>query len=158
MKKHFFAIFTYFTTFFVSFFLVSLLTERPQTNATACFPNRTVMRSVANIETKQQSEIRNLLMRDREFGLEYFVTDERANNAEELVKNMRTLNNPKLPLTVRKAYKTHTDAWDNYAQHLKRSKNHVSSDKECVVLNRDINETYDTLLLAAKNYGVDFPY
>jgi hypothetical protein len=158
MKKHLFAIFTYFVTFFISFFLVSFLTEKPQLKQTACFPSRTAARSVTTLETKQQSEIKYLLKRDQEFGFDYFVTNEQAKDAENLVKNMQSLDNPNLPVEIRKAYKTHTGAWDNYAKHLRYSKDHNSSDKECKNLNRSINETYNTLLLAAEDYGVDFPY
>lgn len=159
MKKHIFAIFTYFVTFFLSFFLVSFLTEKPQTKATYCLLNRNVASTTkTTFETEQQSEIRKLLTQDEQFGFEYFATNENAENAENLVENMRSLDNSKLPLTVRKAYKTHIQAWENFALHLKRSKNHRDSDKECIGLNRDINETYNTLLLAAENYGVDFPH
>jgi hypothetical protein len=158
MKKHLFAIFTYSATFFISFFLVSFLTERPQTKATSCFPNRTVIRSVTTLETEQKSEIRNLLKRDQEFGLDYFVTNEQAKDTENLVKNMQSLDNPKLPVEVRKAYKDHIEAWSIYAKHLRKSENHDGSDRDCKIHNRGINETYNTLLLAAENYGVDFPY
>lgn len=156
MKKHLFAIFTYFATFFISFFLVSLLTERPQTKATSCFPSRNAVKVFTTSEKTEQDLIRTLLMEDYVSGTKYFAGNETASETEELVGQMRSLDNPKLPLTVRKAYKSHTEAWDNYAKHLKRSKNHESSDKECIALNRDINETYNTLLLAAENYGVDF--
>lgn len=158
MKKHLFAIFTYFATFFLSFFLVSFLSEKPQSKTTNCFPNKTATRSITTIKTDRQTEIRNLLKDDRKYGLEYFVTDERASDAEKLVRNMRSLDNPNLPADVRKAYKAHTEAWEIYAKHLKKYGRHEGSDNDCINLNRDINVTYDTLLLAAENYGVDFPY
>lgn len=158
MKKHLFAIFTYFVTFFLSFFLVSLLSEKPQTKATHCFPGKNVMRPAQIFETEQQSQIKNLLTRDRNFGLEYFAGTENAKETENLVKRMKTLDDPNLPQTVRKAYKAHTEAWEIYAKHLKKYGKHDDSDKDCINLNRDINVTYDTLLLAAENYGVDFPY
>ncbi len=156
MKKHLFAIFTYFVTFFLSFFLVSFLSEKPQSKTTNCFPGKTVMRPAA-FETDRQTEIRNLLINDREFGLDYFATDERAEDAEKLVKNMKSLDNPNLPAEVRKAYQAHTEAWDIYSKHLRKSGEPHHSDKDCRIYNRSINETYNTLLLSAKSYGVDFP-
>ncbi len=157
MKKHLFAISTYFATFFISFFLVSLLTERPQTKATSCFPSRNVMRPAETTsETEQQTEITYLLKRDQKFGFEYFATEQRASDAKILVENMRSLDNSDLPLPIRKAYKTHTQAWNAYADHL-RGSSHKKSDRDCINLNRDISETYNTLLLTAENYGVDFP-
>lgn len=156
MKKHLFAIFTYFVTFFISFFIVSLLTERPQTKA--CFPTKNAMRPAHSFETEQQTKIRNLLTRDQKYGMEYFAGPESAEETENLVRRMKSLDDPNLPRTVRKAYKTHTEAWNNYAIHLKKHGKYVDSDKDCINLNRDINETYNTLLLAAEDYGVDFPH
>lgn len=158
MKKHLFAIFIYFATFFISFFIVSLLSEKPQLKATSCFPTKKVMRPAHNFETEQQTQIRNLLTRDQEFGMEYFAGAQNAENTEKLAYKMQTLQWTSLPLPVLKAYKTHTSAWNNYAIHLKKHGKHDDSDKDCINLNRDINETYNTLLLAAENYGVDFPH
>lgn len=158
MKKHIFAIFTYFATFFLSFFLVSFLTGKPQTKATYCFSGRSVSNPAkTTFETEQQTGIRNLLTRDQKFGLEYYAAEETAESAENLVANMKNLlDSSQLPVTVRKSYIAHIGAWENYAKHLKRSKNHDFADKDCIALNRDISETYNTLLLAAENYGVEF--
>ncbi|CAN5675345.1 hypothetical protein BH20ACI4_BH20ACI4_19440 [soil metagenome] len=154
MKKHLFAIFTYFATFFISFFIVSLLTEKPQTKATSCFPTKSVMRLTHSFETEQQITIRNLLLLDREFGMDYFAGAEKAEDTKFLVGNMQSLYTSDLPAPVQEAYQAHIKAWDNYAKHL--SKNHDSTDVECKILNRKINETYGALLYTAKNYDVDF--
>lgn len=156
MNKHLFAIFTYFATFFFSFLLVSLLTERPAMKATSCFPARNVMRPAHSYETAEQKQIKRLLALDRTYGLEYFAGPEQAADTELLVEKMRSLDSAGLPLPVRKAYRAHTDAWSDYARHIKNSSNHDYADRDCIALNRGINETYNTLLLAAKNYGVDF--
>ncbi len=158
MNKHLFAIFTYFATFSVSVLLVGFLTPVKPYVATSCFPGKTVTKSFdRNPETVEQTEIRNLLEKDQSFGLTYFAGKETANNAEKLVEQMNgLLDNSKLPTPLLKAYKAHTEAWNNYAKHLGNSGNHDFSDRECRILNREINETYNTVLIAAENYGVDF--
>jgi hypothetical protein len=158
MKKHLFAIFTYFVTFFISFFIVSLLTEKPQIKATSCFPTKNTMRPTYSFETEQETRIRNLLTRDQEFGMDYFAGAQKAEDTKILVGNMRSLNTSDLPAPVQKAYQAHIEAWNAFAFHLKKSGSHNSSDRDCKVLNRGINETYNTLLLAANDHGVDFPH
>ncbi|MGI9055553.1 MAG: hypothetical protein ACR2F2_07095 [Pyrinomonadaceae bacterium] len=154
MNKHLFAIFTYFATFFLSFFLVSFLTEKPKLKATSCFPSRNVVNKT--FQTEQEIQIRTLLTLDQKFGEEYFDGMENATETENLVKRMRDLDNSNLPVPFRKAFQTHTEAWNDYAKHLRKSRNHDASDKECKILNRQINETYNTVLLSAKNFEVDF--
>ena len=70
---------------------------------------------------------------------------------------MQGLDNSNLPVPIRKAYQAHTEAWNNYAKHLRNSGRHDDSDRECRNLNRDINETYNTVLFSAGNFDVDFP-
>ena len=158
MKKHIFAIFTYFATFFISFFLVSLLTERPQTKATSCFPSRNAAKVFTNSEITEQDQEKtlSLLRNDYIYGAKYFRGSESAEETGKLVERMRSLDNSDLPLPVRKAYQSHTEAWSIYANHLRNAENHERSDRECKIFNRNINETYNTLLLAAKNYDVEF--
>ncbi len=158
MKKHIFGIFTYFATFFLSFLLVASLTEKPQVKATSCFPHRSFTNSRdVKLKTGQETEIRNLLTLDRDFGFSYFAGDQTADDTDKLVENMQSLlDNENLPIPFVKAYAAHTEAWNNYAKHLGKSKNHRDSDAECKILNRRINETYDTLLLTAQSFDVDF--
>lgn len=158
MNKHLFAIFTYFTTFFVSVLLVGFVTPVKPYVATSCFnTSKTVIHPVnPRVETAGQSQIRNLLTFDQKFGFAYFAGVENANETENLVERMRSLDDSNLPIPFRKAYQAHTEAWDNYAKHLRNSGNHDDSDRECRILNRQISETYNTVLISAKNYGVDF--
>lgn len=158
MKKHIFAIFTYFATFFLSFFLVGLLTEKPALKATSCFPVRNfAVTEKSVLETGQQTQIRNLLTFDHKYGKEFFAGSVTGDRAAHLVEQMKgLLDNSDLPMPVRKSYSGHILAWDNYARHLGSVKDHKNSDKDCIVLNREISETYNTVLLSAKSYGVDF--
>lgn len=155
MKKHIFAISTYIVTFCLSVLLVGLLTDRSQPVVFApVTESETIF--IPKFETTEQSQIRTLLMLDQKYGFEFFGGVENASEAEKLVNKMRSLENPNLPMPVRKAYKAHIEAWNNYALHLKKSSEHEFADRDCRVLNRDISETYNTVLLAAKSYGVEF--
>lgn len=159
MNKHLFAIFTYFTAFFSSVFLVGLLTPTNSYVATSCFPTRMATTSVSpRAETSQQRQIRKLLDADQYFGMQYYAGNESDVDTANLVEKMESLSDiSDLPIPVSKAYKAHTEAWDNYAKHLKNTKDHDESDRDCKFLSRQIDETYNILLIAAKNYGVDFP-
>ncbi|MEO6590185.1 MAG: hypothetical protein ABIP06_12880 [Pyrinomonadaceae bacterium] len=155
MKKHIFAISAYVVTFCLSVLLVGLLTgsSKPVVSA-PLFDNKATF--IPKFETTEQSSIRTLLTLDQQYGFEYFDGVENACRAENLVIKMRSLENQNMPLPVRKAYKVHIEAWNNYARHLKNAPDHDSGDRDCRVLNREISETYNTVLLSAKSYGVDF--
>lgn len=155
MNKHIFGIFTYFITFFVSFAIVSFVTEKPTLKATDCFLTRNITRATdTNFEAEQQSRIKNFLYLDQRLGDRYFSGD---TDTEKFIEQINSLDTSELPVPIQKTYKAHTEAWNNYARHLSNTKNHNDSDRECRVLNRRINQTYDRLLLAAKKYGVEFP-
>lgn len=164
MKRHLLAIFTYFVTFFVSFLLVVLLSPKqpisPVETRTACFPKSLArLSSKPAPDTAEQKRIRELLSEDRWYGLAYFAEKENAKNAVKLVGQMESLDNEELPSDIRRAYRLHTDAWRNYAQHLSEQKNslrHDFSDEECAALSAEINRTYGDLLDAARMHGVDF--
>lgn len=160
MKKHLLAIFTYFVTFFISVFLVGLLVSKtaPLAVSAPCVKEKKAAKSFNPVsENADQINIRTVLESDKKFGSEYFAGSQNAEDTKNLVYKMQTLNRTNLPLPFRKAYKAHIAAWNNYARHLERSSgNHDFSDRDCRILNREINETYNTVLLSAKSHGVDF--
>ena len=157
MKKHLFAIFVYSATFLTSVFLVGLLTPEKIFTPTSCFSSHSRhSNKLPIVETGQQAEIRNLLRLDQKYGNRYFSGAEKAADTDRLVSRMRSLDTSSVPAAVREAYENHTEAWNDYAEHLNSSKDHTGSERECVRLNGRINATYDEVLNSARKYGVYF--
>lgn len=159
MNRHIFGISTYFLTFFLSIILVALVGGFKKEANVEFFTISTNAPLNRNYQTVEQREIRKLLENDRTFGLEYYASGEQPEVALELVEKMRELSkNSQLPPQIRKAYITHLEAWNNYAEHANSRAHLNDSDRLCPQLDAEITRTYEDLLDTAKDFGVVFPH
>ena len=161
--KHFLSFFTFFACFGVSAWLFAVPVRE---NSLQINPDSRP--SFKYLQTQKQ--ILEFLEKDRQTGreLENDRIRFRQNSNERVSEELATVNLVKkmqyakctgLPDDFCMAWNNHVKAWEKMAEF--RYNENLPNDlvlEDYQGLNRDINQTYQDLILSAKKHGVDFQY
>ena len=168
--RHFAAVLSFLTAFGLSVLLVGLPVYKARSSQVPCKEKQPV---AVKSETEQQARIREFLEADRQTGRELSADLQRFRNNMDgyrpeklatlnLVEKMRKVNCDGLPKDFCNAWYGHLIAWESMADLLDKDFNRekfASFELERhAQLNRRINDTYNAMLAAARNHGVDFKY
>lgn len=169
-------VFTFLTCFAVSVLLVGSQTST--FSGTNCFDRTrtTTQPSVyedTNEYKKTQFKIYEFLERDRRTGIELSKDTVKFRRADDslfgekaatikLVEKMQAVKCDGLPADFCAAWNEHYNAWEQMAIFLSNDRKRTSAtfdgSQTHEQLNRQISRTYEAMLDAARNHGVDFRY
>ena len=168
--KYIAAIFIYFVTFTLSVLIVGIPVSQSRSYKKPCVNNRTPVVT----ETELQTRLRKFLEADHQTGIELANDKTRLSashswlNAEKiatfnLVEKMRKVEcGAGMPKGFCLAWDEHADAWQSKAKFLDKGFKGGTLDgtdsEEYRKLNERISQTYQAMIAAARQEGVDFRF
>ena len=168
-QKHIFGIIAFIATFTISALLFSSESPQPETVSRRVSVSRQDNCPLRQNQT--QKNIRRFLTADQTNGQEFYADAAQIEGDSEiidtapatakLVRKMQRQSCSGLPADFCAAWKLHLEAWQNQSDLQNKASAAMDESDETLDKYTDgndaINNTYEDLLEAASDYGVDFP-